>query len=73
LEAASGSYKNGAKNGVWIYKGKDGKITEKELFIDGRQATKKESDEYFSKQKSAARPTGTATPKPAPKTPKTGS
>ena len=49
--AATGIYKNGFKDGVWIYKEKDGKIKEKELHKNGKQASKKESDEYFKKNK----------------------
>lgn len=51
--AATGVYKNGSKDGVWIYKDKDGKLKEKELFKNGQPATKKESDEYFKKNKVA--------------------
>lgn len=49
--AATGIYKNGSKDGVWIYKDKDGKIKEKELFKNGQPASKKESDDYFKKNK----------------------
>ncbi len=50
-EVAAGYYKNGAKIGAWIYKDEKGKITEKEYYINGHQASKKETDEFFSKNK----------------------
>jgi antitoxin component YwqK of YwqJK toxin-antitoxin module len=51
VQAANGFYKNGQKTGVWIYKEKDGKIKEKELYIDGKLADKKKTDEFFEKNK----------------------
>ncbi len=51
VEAAAGYYKNGLKNGPWIYKEQSGKIKEKELFIDGKPATKKVTDAFFLKNK----------------------
>ena len=50
--AATGYYKNGQKNGPWIYRDKKGKITEKELYKQGGElASKKETDEFFNKNK----------------------
>ena len=49
--AGTGVYKNGYKDGVWIYKDKDGKIKEKELYKGGKLASKKETEEYFKKNK----------------------
>lgn len=51
IQAATGFYKNGQKTGAWIYKEKDGKIKEKELYIDGKLADKKKTEEFFSKNK----------------------
>jgi antitoxin component YwqK of YwqJK toxin-antitoxin module len=51
VEAAVGFYRNGSRNGPWVYRAKDGKITEKELYINGKQASKKETDAFFSKHK----------------------
>ncbi len=52
--AAIGYYKNGQKIGPWIYKDKDGKIKEKELFVNGKLASKKETEEFFAKTKTVA-------------------
>ena len=52
VSAAIGYYKNGAKNGPWIYRDKNGKVTEKELYkLGGELANKKETDEFFNKNK----------------------
>lgn len=52
ISAAIGYYKNGAKNGPWIYRDKNGKITEKELYkLGGTLANKKETEEFFNKNK----------------------
>ncbi len=53
IEVSAGFYVNGNKNGPWIYKEKTGKIKEKELYKNGKQATKKETEEFFSKNKPA--------------------
>lgn len=50
-EVAAGFYKNGTKNGPWLYKEESGKIKEKELYKNGKLATKKETDEFFSRNK----------------------
>jgi antitoxin component YwqK of YwqJK toxin-antitoxin module len=50
-EVAAGYYKNGLKNGVWIYREENGKIKEKELFKNGKLASKKETDDFFAKNK----------------------
>ncbi len=76
VEAAAGIYKNDTKDGVWIYKKIDGTVTDKEVYVKGRQLSKKEADAYLAKMKSTgpASKTGTLTPetKPTPKsTPKT--
>jgi antitoxin component YwqK of YwqJK toxin-antitoxin module len=52
ITAAVGYYKNGKKTGPWIYRDKKGKVTEKELYKPtGELATKKETDEFFNKNK----------------------
>lgn len=51
-EVAAGYYKKGLKTGPWIYKTESGKIREKELYKDGKLASQKETDEFFSKNKS---------------------
>jgi antitoxin component YwqK of YwqJK toxin-antitoxin module len=51
IEVAAGFYKNGHKTGPWIYKDEKGKIKEKEYYKNGKLASKKETDEFFSKNK----------------------
>lgn len=51
--AAKGLYDNGVKKGVWIYKDKAGKITGKEVWVNGKQLNEKESEEYFKKNKAS--------------------
>lgn len=51
VEVAAGYYKNGEKNGPWIYKDEKGNIKEKELYKNGKLATAKETEEFFSKNK----------------------
>lgn len=52
ISAAVGYYKGGAKNGPWLYKESNGKIKEKELYLlGGKLASKKETDEFFNKNK----------------------
>ncbi len=51
VEAAAGYYLKGNKNGVWVYKNQDGSIKEKELYKNGRLASKKETDAFFQKNK----------------------
>jgi antitoxin component YwqK of YwqJK toxin-antitoxin module len=51
VEVAAGFYKNGQKTGPWIYKDEKGKIKEKEYYKDGKLASKKETDEFFAKNK----------------------
>lgn len=54
VTAAVGYYKNGAKNGPWIYRDKAGKVTEKELYkLGGELASKKETEDFFTKNKPA--------------------
>ncbi len=59
--AALGYYKNGLKIGPWIYKEMNGKVKEKELFKNGKLASKKETDEFFSKVKPEKQETKTPT------------
>lgn len=56
VEVAAGYYKNGQKTGPWIYKTESGKIREKELYINGSLASQKQTDEFFSKNKTPAEP-----------------
>lgn len=51
VEAAAGYYRAGIKNGPWIYRGKDGKVTEKELYKDGELASPEETKKFFEKNK----------------------
>ncbi len=52
ITAAVGYYKVGMKVGPWIYRDKTGKIKEKELYkAGGKLANAKETDEFFSKNK----------------------
>lgn len=51
VEVAVGFYENGKKKGPWIYRNENGSIKEKELFINGVPANKKETDAFFSKYK----------------------
>jgi antitoxin component YwqK of YwqJK toxin-antitoxin module len=60
IEVAAGYYKNSLKTGPWIYKEENGKIKEKELYIDGQLASKKETEDFFAKNKTAANSAGTA-------------
>lgn len=50
-EIATGVYKNGVKNGIWIYKEENGKLKERELYRNGKLASKKEMEEFLSKNK----------------------
>jgi len=58
VEVAAGFYKNGLKNGPWIYKTQSGKVREKELYKNGVLASKKETDEFFSKTKTGEKEPG---------------
>jgi antitoxin component YwqK of YwqJK toxin-antitoxin module len=50
--AAVGYFKNGYKTGPWIYREKNGKVKEKELYkLKGELASKKETDDFFNKNK----------------------
>ena len=50
--AAVGYFKNGYKTGPWIYREKNGKVKEKELYkLKGELANKKETDDFFNKNK----------------------
>ncbi|MBL7902863.1 MAG: toxin-antitoxin system YwqK family antitoxin [Bacteroidia bacterium] len=50
-EVANGFFKKDLKNGPWIYRSEDGKIKEKELYKNGVQASQKETDAFFAKNK----------------------
>ena len=70
-EVAAGFYVNGQKNGPWIYRTEKGAIKEKELYKNGKLATKKETDEFFSKNKvTDTTPKKELKPKEKPKTKK---
>jgi len=71
VEVAAGYYRNGLKNGAWIYKTEEGKIKEKELYINGKLASPKETDAFFSKNKfSDDKPAPGKSPRPAKKSSK---
>jgi len=71
VEVANGFFKKDLKNGPWIYRGEDGKVKEKELYKNGVQASQKETDAFFAKNKTPEAGTGkkpaapSATKKPA--------
>ncbi|MGZ3867156.1 MAG: toxin-antitoxin system YwqK family antitoxin [Bacteroidia bacterium] len=67
--AAQGVYSNGTKKGVWIYKDKDGKVQSKEVWVNGKQLSDKEMEEYFKKNKPAAEEPKKEAAKPATKKP----
>jgi antitoxin component YwqK of YwqJK toxin-antitoxin module len=50
-EASAGFYKNGERNGPWIYRTDKGEVRNRELYKDGKLASKKETEEFFSKTK----------------------
>lgn len=68
VEVAAGYYKKGRKDGVWIYREENGKVKEKELFRNGRQASDKEAEAYFAKHKAPAEAIKTEAPKENKKT-----
>jgi antitoxin component YwqK of YwqJK toxin-antitoxin module len=49
--AAQGIYDNNVKKGVWIYKETDGKLKDKEIWVNGKQLSKKDMEEYLKKNK----------------------
>ena len=61
MEVAVGYYKNGLKKGPWIYKEENGKIKERELYIDGKLASAKETEAFFAKSKTAEKPQAATT------------
>lgn len=63
VEVANGFFKKDLKNGPWIYRNEDGKIKEKELYKNGVQASQKETEAFFSKNKT---PESSAGKKPNP-------
>ncbi len=63
VEVAAGFYKNGQKSGPWIYKNENGSIKERELYINGKLASKKDTDAFFSKTKTSTEPVKTPTKK----------
>jgi antitoxin component YwqK of YwqJK toxin-antitoxin module len=50
VAAAQGYYVNGIKNAVWVFKTQDGKITDKEVWQNGKQLSPKEAEEFFKKK-----------------------
>jgi antitoxin component YwqK of YwqJK toxin-antitoxin module len=56
IEAAVGYYKNGKKTGPWIYRDNKGNVKERELYKDGVLANKKETEAFFSKNKTESSP-----------------
>ena len=71
IAAAQGVYDKGVKKNVWIYKTQDGKITDKEVWVNGKQLNDKEKEAYFKqhapieedKKSQAASPSKTGTTK----------
>lgn len=59
MVAAQGVYDNNVKKGVWVYKEKDGKLKEKEIWVNGSKLSPKEMEEYIknNKEKPAAETT----------------
>lgn len=52
IPAAMGYYNDkGNKNGVWVYKDKDGKITSKDVYDNGKQLSVKEAEVWLQKNK----------------------
>ncbi|MBK6835718.1 MAG: hypothetical protein IPG89_16145 [Bacteroidetes bacterium] len=50
--AAIGYYNNnGNKNGVWLYKNNEGKVTSKDVYDDGKLLNEKEAAEWLQKNK----------------------
>ena len=73
IEVANGFFKKGLKNGPWIYHTEDGKLKEKELYKNGQLASKKETEEFFSKNKTTEQSTAKKpTPQTQPNTTKSG-
>ncbi len=68
--AAQGVYENNVKKGVWLYKEKDGKLKEKEIWVNGRKLSSKEMEEYTKKNKEKPS-TGTTPVNPGKKATKT--
>ncbi|HQQ93969.1 MAG TPA: hypothetical protein PLQ93_05405 [Bacteroidia bacterium] len=54
VEVANGFFKKGLKNGPWIYRSEDGKIKERELYRNGDKASQKETEAFFSKNKTSS-------------------
>jgi len=68
IPAAMGYYKeNGNRNGVWVYKDKDGKITSKDVYDNGKLLTPKEAEAWLLKNK-GKEPKENPTKEPKPKT-----
>ena len=51
VAAAQGVYDKGTKKGLWLYKMQNGKLTDKEVWQNGRQLDEKELAEYLKKNK----------------------
>ena len=60
IAAAEGYYEKGVKKGVWIYKMQNAKITDREVWQNGKLLNKKDMDTYF-KSKNITFPEDTKT------------
>lgn len=47
IAAAEGFYEKGVKKGIWVYKMQNAKITDREVWQNGKMLNKKEMDAYF--------------------------
>ena len=65
IAAAEGFYDKGIKKSVWVYKDQKGKITEREVWQNGKQLNKKETEAFF-KSKKITLTEDTKTTNPAP-------
>ncbi len=54
IAAAQGFYIQGIKNAVWVYKAQDGKITDKEVWQNGKQLSPKEAEAFFKSKNSSS-------------------
>ncbi|MCD6069334.1 MAG: hypothetical protein K0S33_4160 [Bacteroidetes bacterium] len=72
--AAIGYYtKSGQKNGVWLYKDAEGKVTSKDVYDNGKLLNAKEAEEFIKKNKSKPEEEDKTKTTPGGKTPpKTG-
>jgi len=63
IAAAKGLYEKGNKKGVWLYKDKEGKVTSKEVWVNGKQLSAKEAEEFLKKNKPAETKTSPGPPR----------